>query len=755
MGQSDVERNRRYRAKKREARLLAGDVIKRGRPPKGDTAIWHKTRARSAPFVGVDGEGGGRNRRGQQHYRLLRIGDRELYTGRPLSTVQCLDFMCQAMEPGKLHVAFGFEYDATMILRDIGEDRARRLYSENDRPVARGPRYVYYRDFAIAAQPGHYFSVARLQPNPDPEKPPLGIVPGSTRTVYETMRFFQRNFVTALEMFDVGTPGERAAIKAEKKRRSTFRQMTRRIRQYNADECRLLALLMEKFRAMAIAAPNGIDDSGIVPATWNGPGKMAAALFKIWRVPRLYSQTSESQRDRASELDFKILNPPNGLIPAAQEAYYGGRFENPAVGRLPKGYVNDINSAYPAAMAGKIGPGLPCLIHGRWHRFKGDPPDDGLYLAKIEYAHHDTTAKPAHLCGLPHRDRHGRLSWRVSGGGTYWSVEMTSAKLLGLKVLASHGGWAYEKRCDCKPFPLIEGLYNRRLELGKTAAGHTLKLVINSLYGKTAQRIGGGGPFTNHIYAGLVTAIVRAELNKVIALDPKSVVMLATDSVVTLRPLPIDIGKGLGQWSVEETDGDMFVVQPGFGWWIKGGKSVIKTRGVPERFINGPVRRRFMKAWASYLDVLLASLARGKGRQRPPTVKVKVETFIGWRLALQLKRLPGVWLQRKTAIWRDMNFEWIGKRQGAFATWAPPRSTPGYVITAPIWGTTYEGLPQILVPPELQNEEQRRVQEAARRERTANGAEWSRSYTTGEPLTNLLEDSEILWEGLPDFLDNN
>jgi hypothetical protein len=79
-----------------------------------------------------------------------------------------------------------------------------------------------------------------------------------------------------------------------------------------------------------------------------------------------------------------------------------------------------------------------------------------------------------------------------------------------------------------------------------------------------AQRCG-LGPYHDAVSAGLITAITRASLIEAIAKDPQSVVMIATDAVFSTRPLPLDIGDGLGQWE-EKVWPDLFIAQPGVYW---------------------------------------------------------------------------------------------------------------------------------------------------------------------------------------------
>lgn len=689
--------------------------------------IGHQAAAKSAkiitfrPFVGVDGEGGGRDRKGRQHYWLLRMGGRQLFTGRPLRTIECLSFICAA-PANAIYVAFGFTYDATMILRDMPPERVKLLF-QNDRAYIAGEatepwEYVAFREFDVALRPGQYMRVRRLYPEPG-TTPPYRPIPGSARTIYETQRNFQRSFVTALTNFDVGTRGERRRMRAMKKKRSGFGKPTRAIRAYNAREVELLAVLMEKFRQVCLDAPDG----GIKPLTWNGPGRLAAALLQKHDTPRLLSQTNSNK--------YPIINPPNGLMAFAESAYYGGRFEVSAIGAIPGPiFEYDIRSAYPAAMMK-----LPCLRHGKWkHRGYGERPDRGsLYIATVQFKHRDTTQRPAHLCALPVRSKDGRLSWPIHGKGTYWSIEIETGKKLNCEIVTWLESWEYLPGCDCQTFDWIEPLFEYRKRLGSSVAGYPLKLAINSLYGKLAQRQGGGGPYTNHLWAGLVTAYTRSQLIDAAAQNPNAVVMLATDALYSREPLKLDVGVRLGQWEAAKHETGIFIVQPGL-WWTPDGK--LKTRGVPESYFK-PRMKRFEEVWHRFIADLAA-----KRQTSVPKVPIRITTFIGLRLAAawgnKKGRLAGTWLQGKNADVRTISFDWQGKRRGDF------ERDGEALLTRPRSGLVYV-------------QDQRRASKDVLCVKVRNSyyeVEWSHVYKRDEaPSNTMIEDFDLLREALPDWFD--
>jgi hypothetical protein len=686
-------RMREYRARLREAS---------GKPPR------RKGRARVLqPFLGIDGEGCGKDRQGRQHYKLMCAGNKdgfwELYTGKPLSTYECLDFICDL--PGTkdgLLVGFVFGYDVTMILADLPSAKWDDLTAEKgvDSFDATPDQARYHKPmgrwtwfwpppppgapplmFGIEYRAHNYFKVCRMEHvtlsnvnaerRDDASPPPANNliwripkpVPGSSRTIYESFGFFQRKFARALQDFDAGTKADRQMIARNKAERATFKSITREVRDYCALECELLADMMETFRGNCLAVRSDFLPDGIKPRTWNGPGKLATALHKAHDT---------------MTTDRLATWVPSGLLLMAQAAYYGGRFEMPRVGLICEPvYEYDLNSAYPACMLS-----LPCLEHGKWRYCDGEEirklhksNPDALYVASVAYQHTHAGGCRG-MCGLPHRqtgresnlrrEYAGVLAWPLQGVGTYWSVEIRSAELLGAQ-LRFGPGWAYSTDCDCKPFAWVEALYLERLRLGSRTTGYPLKLAINSLYGKLAQRIG-NPRYANKIWAGLITAMTRARLNEAIAQNPQAIAMIATDGIYSVAPLNLPISKNLGEWGMERHDAGLMLVQPGLYWPLaRGGKP--KTRGISAGFFTRRRRLVFERAWqgwaaawaaAGTTDDIAATWEHMRQFIRPPDVDVPIHLFVGRPLA-EARGKPEtarMWIDTHKTI----SFDWHGKR---------------------------------------------------------------------------------------------
>jgi DNA polymerase type B, organellar and viral len=619
----------------------------------------------SRPFVGCDGEGA-RDGNGRSSYVLFRIGERELCRdGARLTTPDLLSFILGHPSADDILVGFFFEYDISNILFDVSSARdpakpsipspIEKILAVDLMAKANDPNpYQFggwtrlafdgYPPIGVKYLPRNQIEVCRLAWLPRKIKGVVRFgwrsVEGSIRRIYDVQGFFQCSFLKALELWGVG-PEHHAGIAAMKDARSSFAGVTQQVRDYCAIECRLLAEMMEAFRLQCIA-------TGMVPRTWNGAGKIGAALLKA--------------HGAMTHKRLLEITPP-AVLDLAHAAYYGGRFETPWIGRLPETWEHDIGSAYPAAMLG-----LPCLEHGRWIEVDArqlDQLGDDLFVARVRYYH----PSRQFLCGLPHRSKQGRLSWPREGNGVYWSPEIRSAERLGARI-EYKGGWRFERGCDCQASPFIRTLYEQRLKIGKSVRGIPIKLGLNSMYGKKAQRIG-KPTYASPIDAGLITAITRAAINDAIvkAGDPRRVAMIATDGVYTVEGpiVGLDLGEGLGQWEAKRYP-SLFIVRPGLYWppVSQDGQSPFagagspasnrkfKTRGLSPKFFE-PLIPAFERAWEAWLDDGASSFG-------VPIVPVPIETFVGVRLALRLKD-PG---QACQWIKRDVKcaFQWTEKRRG-------------------------------------------------------------------------------------------
>lgn len=563
------------------------------------------------PFCGVDGEGGDiadpSALFGSMHaYQLLRAGEFSIENSDGLSFGQCADFLC-SLPKKRIYVAYFFDYDVTMMLKSLPEERVRRIMNRNERersgwgllPVDVGEYevdYLPHKEFKIRRKGQDHFTI-----------------------ISDVGQFFQSSFLKTLEKWNIGTEEEREMIRKGKAMRGDFHEMDKEIRAYNALEIVLLEQLMSEFRSVCVS-------TGYVPKKWQGPGYLASAMLDYHSVPKRKAIPILNNEE------FKAL---------ANEAYYGGRFETTATGPVSGPvYQYDINSAYPSVLRS-----LPCLLHGSWRRTHKLPDSGQLWFGQVYFYHPSKRL----LYNLPVRDKHGNIFYPREGNGVYWSTEIEAAGSAGTTYnLAS--GWVYEGSCDCQWFNFIDGYYRQRLALGKTNKGLVLKLAGNSLYGKIAQSIG-YAPYANPVWAGLITAGCRAQLTSAYAGKENSIVMLATDGLFSLESLDVPISKELGEWDLTTHEEGIFIVQPGI-YYLPAGD--VKTRGIERGRINQS-RDAFERAWDRFLE------SGGENH----CVTVPVDNFITAKQALARRKwhIAGTWEQTT----RDISFEWAIKRERSVA----------------------------------------------------------------------------------------
>jgi hypothetical protein len=505
-------------------------------------------------YVGIDGEGQGRE---EHKYVLLAAsvesGKQEwwVHNENGLSTVQCLEFLLNLPQRNMSMFAYAFNYDLTMILRDIPDKVLYELFRPALRNAikgdvkAKGPQPVIWNGYKLNLQ-GTKFTAAQGKRH---------IV------IWDVFKFFQSKFVGALKDWKVGNLRMLQKMSHMKDKRSDFdKESIDDVLEYCLSECRCMAELARKL----IEAHNKVD---LKLTKFYGAGSSAALMLNKMNIkPQLKKQ-------------------PKEMDAAVASAFFGGRFENSVIGKVTgRVYNYDISSAYPYQLCF-----LPCLLHGTWEHSTKRNEIESARTALVRYG---LRANPRinDWAPFPFRTEGGSICFpTVSGGGWVWKEEFLAGERLCPKNVKFVEAWVYHSDCDCKPFEQIPMYYNERCRIGKEGPGIVLKLGSNSCYGKLAQSIG-NPEFNSWIWAGLITSGCRAQLLDVINLhsDRKNLLMVATDGVYTRErfattaydaryPLtgkektlanPRDTGtaltgKPLGGWEEKVIEQGVFVARPG------------------------------------------------------------------------------------------------------------------------------------------------------------------------------------------------
>ena len=511
-------------------------------------------------------------------YVMLANSNGDVLEGHSLSTRDCFDFLLNVARelPEKTrvrHIWFGSGYDTTMILKDLPREAVLAIL-KNETQL---PRHVWYdrgewrldrrRDdphtgtcYAIHFINRKCFRLARFAPGKKFVRNAKGRnVPNydARITLWDTFGFFQGSFVQSLKTFDVKIAIEKMA--AMKDKRSTFADAdTDDMRAYCIEECKALRILMHTLFGHFWTA-------GLRPKRLDGAGAVASAALLTENVKQ------------------HIAPEPNHLRVPIATAFFGGRIELLQLGRTARLFAYDLSSAYPAALVT-----LPSLV-GEWREGRcGD-----VSLVRVRYSF----PEGLRLYPLPYRDPRGSICFSSEGEGWYWGPEADVAD----RFAAIHGGsvqrletWGFEPVSMVRPFNFITGYFDRRRTWQREGNGaeKALKLALNSLYGKTAQQLGGHRaspgvpekfpPYFSFVWAGLTTAITRARLMDAVMHDLDAVVMFATDGIYTTRPLPLDVANGdakyLGGWESKTYEAGVFA-QAGVYWTYDGKTWLSRCRG--------------------------------------------------------------------------------------------------------------------------------------------------------------------------------
>lgn len=577
-------------------------------------------------FCTVDGEGGnfGLLPILDHKYVLLRAGEFAIEDPNGLTPTDCLRFLAD-LPKDRIYVSYFFDYDVTMILRDLPVERIHRLFHRELRQVKDKPGSCFpidYGEYQLDYLPGKEFRVRRM----------LSKKKGGPWTVIsDTGTFFQCSFVSALRKWfpdDAELQPVIDKIAEGKQQRNDFGEVTEYEREYNKLEIAMHERLMDKFRTLCYRLD-------MRPNRWQGPGNLVAAVYRREGIPR--------------NKDLPVFREQPEFREFANSAYYGGRFECGWFGDIDGPvYQYDINSAYANTYGA-----LPCLVHGTWRRLRtGDGGRPGsIRVVDCTFRHRGNRWA---LGTLPIRTKHGTIIFPLAGRGRYWSPELDVALDHGVE-LEYHGGWQFEQRCSCTYFDFIPEYYYERLRLGKDVIGQPIKIMLASAYGKLAQSVG-AAPYANPVWSGLIVSTVRATLIEAALHNGTGddVLMLATDGLFTRNPRPnLPVGEALGEWDLTEHS-SMFIVQSGVYYLpttsARSKEKSTKTRGIPQSRLIAQ-EDDFRQAWSEILS--------GASPDSVP-VTVRLRNFIGLRLALARNRVDtaGQWV----AVKKHVVFDWSTKR---------------------------------------------------------------------------------------------
>jgi len=474
--------------------------------------------------------------------------------------------------PNHIHLAFAFNYDVVMMMKSLPVDHVIRLQDKG---------YDFYGPYRLEYRPGKWFSITDRNT-------------GVCARINDIFSFFGCSAIQAATEYIPDSEYLRIVQYGKSKRDSFEYAQLHLVRTYMHVELKLYIQLATRLRTL-------LAELGVHPAGWYGPGAVSSAVMR--------KQGIKSVLDRAL---------PDPVINASQHAYFGGRFEQFKTGQYHgKVYSYDVRSAYPDAMRT-----MPNLQAGFWNYVEFGT--DGGSLPGVErlrdFALYHVRYSAMDLADyisphpFPRRTRNGAIGFPTSVDNWYWGVEVRAALRSSPGTVQVVEGWEFlENDPTDRPFRFMAELYDRRQQWkdeiiyhddGTSTKGNPVqlaaKLVLNSIYGKLAQRVGWNEdtmePPTWHQleYAGYTTAYCRAKIWAVVSQAPSEIIAIETDGIYSICPLSVpDDRRMLGDWEMGTVDGITYV-QSGVYWtldktlkdgsqrsWSKG-----KTRGFNRKHLS-------------------------------------------------------------------------------------------------------------------------------------------------------------------------
>jgi hypothetical protein len=235
----------------------------------------------------------------------------------------------------------------------------------------------------------------------------------------------------------------------------------------------------------------------------------------------------------------------------------------------------------------------------------------------------------------------GRIGFFSEGEGWFHASEVLAARAYQTRfggTLEILEGYTLAGGAPARPFAFVADLYATRAEWKRQRrpAEVVLKLSLNSLYGASAQQLGGTAerppPYFEPLWAGAITAQTRARLVLAALGNPDAIAMFATDGLFSTEPLGCynDGERGLGSWEGEEFTG-LAIAQAGV-YWVRqqDGSWYHKSRGFDKAALATP--ERILDAWRAR-----------KGYRGPCTITTPSSRFVTLGSALASEDQWGRW----------------------------------------------------------------------------------------------------------------
>jgi hypothetical protein len=528
---------------------------------------------------------------------------------RALTLVEILDWLTDLASQfgAATFISFGFNYDVTMILQAVADYMPKLAYRKvyeickKERLGSDGAikvkGHVFVGDYAIDWIKGKRFIVKKFR---DRDNPKAGFI--RRTTIYDLYGFYQSSFVKvmkSLAKLGLATGEEVATIERDKARRQNFDQVPiGEIKTYTELELRKLSMAAIKLR-------DGFDYMKIRLGSWSGAGAAAAALIHARGVSEHYAGWV-NKRDPSPEQLIAHAGYYGGHIEMLKQ---GSSKAGAFVYDKKSAYPAEMQDL-PSMINGRVRhwniKDNPTGLD--WRQVETSSKISAFFIRwrlppfYVDRASGEVRGVP--FFPLPYRLKGGGILFCSEGSGWYMHDEAIAAKrrletfaelglpgvgadglpcdiapdvakkiapCLGVKrlprrakdhginLLITEAAFFEADETQPRPYAFIPELYQERARLRRDEPGNVaeqnIKLTLNSLSGKAAQSVGGNETAPPRTacpwYAAATTAGTRRRVMEAALQNPHAIVQFSTDGIVSLEPLNLDIGEGLGQWEAK------------------------------------------------------------------------------------------------------------------------------------------------------------------------------------------------------------
>lgn len=550
-------------------------------------------------FIGVDGESFATKRTlpdgsPRQDYCLLLRSDKDsLYKPGGISTWDALCYLTDGVPPKTALVGYFLNFDFEWILKDLSQKEYKDLQHGETVPLFAG-------DYVLQWFVGKKLVIYRLmtkfrhiQKDDRKLNKHYRMV-----TIQDVQGFFQQSFVAALKKWGFADDPRLNIITTGKAARGGFQHDdVDDVAAYNAMEMELLEELMMKVYDSFKAAYEAVGlDFRVNSQTWSGPGVFANDFLKQTLWNEEHAPPSDHLRHTFGRKKQGFFGNEVAEDYPFSLAYYGGRIELAAIGKFEAAYNYDVNSAYPYALSllprwtaddfayvpyvGRvIDKDVEAYLSRRlmgmytvrfafpegwtWYPFPvrdyqyGGP---NVFYPRQGLTHVMGPELFAVLDSLPPEDlQYVEVVDALVIDGTDTQGDALGRRVDRLSTTAIMTLKMADVRLQCKAALKRVGTPDERPGDALLAvAEKALKLVLNSLYGKTVQQVG-SHKYYNDFAAAWITSTCRALLWRAIAPErvTDNVLMTMTDGLYSRVPLEFPDTRQsarLGDWEAEAFD---------------------------------------------------------------------------------------------------------------------------------------------------------------------------------------------------------